>query len=66
LPRDIVLSLGEAPDGSLLAGCRTGLFRLVNKQFVRLQVPQAGTIDAYNSIHYGGGDRTFLATSRLM
>src|ERR1035438_3493294 len=61
LPHDVVLSLGEAPDGSLLAGYREGLYRQKGPRFERVQLP-GGSIDSYSAIQFDGG-KTFIGTT---
>jgi hypothetical protein len=64
LPREVILSLGEAPDGSVLAGCATGLYQLREGCFEKLALPGAGHVDGYSSIRFDGKGQTFIATDR--
>ena len=61
---DVVLSVGEAPDGSLLAGYRAGLFEQKGERFEKVPLPGARGVDSYNSILFDGIGRTFIATER--
>ena len=65
LPQEVVLSLGKAPDGSLLAGYHGGLYQQRGRQFEKVPLPGARGIDGYSGIVFDGVGRTFIATERL-
>ena len=64
LPHDVILSLGEAPDGSLLAGYRGGLYQQKGHRFEKVPLPGARGIDSYSAIRCDGEGRTYIATER--
>ena len=63
LPHDVILSLGEAPDGALLAGYRGGIFQYRGRGFEKVPLPGAG-IDSYSAILYDRGSQTYIGTDR--
>jgi ligand-binding sensor domain-containing protein len=63
LPHDVVLSLGETPDGRLLAGYRSGIYEQDGDRF-ELASLQGASVDSYSAIQFDGHGRTFIATSR--
>ncbi len=62
LPRDVALSLGEAPDGSLLAGYRVGLYQQKGERFEKVPLPDARGVDSYSGIAFDSAGRTYVAT----
>ena len=64
LPRDVVLSLGEAPDGSVLAGYRGGLYEQRGPSFEKVPLLGARGVDGYSSILFDGKVRTYIASDR--
>ncbi|MDE3198996.1 MAG: hypothetical protein KGN84_21785 [Acidobacteriota bacterium] len=64
LPHDVIMSLGEAPGGTMLAGSQSGLFRLQRGVFHLVTLPESAVISTCNSIRYDGRGRTCLATNK--
>ena len=54
------MSLGEAPDGSVLAGYRTGDYRQSADGFKKVWLPGTGVIDSYSAIQFDGQGRTYI------
>jgi len=61
LPASISASIGEAPDGSVLVGNGSGLFRLQADRFERVRLPAGTKVNGYNGILHDG-NRTWIAT----
>jgi ligand-binding sensor domain-containing protein len=53
---------GEAPDGSLLAGGRIGLYRLTANQFRQVPLPGNTTVSWGSGIRSDGSGRTYIGT----
>jgi signal transduction histidine kinase/CheY-like chemotaxis protein len=64
LPREVVLSLGETPDGKVLAGYHGGLYLQRDDRFEKVSLPAGGGIDSYSAIQADSGGRVLIATNR--
>jgi len=64
LPREVVLSLGETPDGKVLAGYRGGLYLQRDDRFEKLPLPGGAGVNSYSAIQADSGGRVLIATSR--
>jgi len=64
LPREVIVSLGEAPDGSVLAGCRAGIYYLQGDHFAKLALPGGGSVGSYSGIQSDSKGRTYITTER--
>ena len=78
LPPSVTASIGEAPDGSVLVGNQSGLFRMRGEKFEKVPLPFSGDapsgetpvsgtvkINGYNSI-FLDGNRTWIGTDKGM
>jgi len=61
IPTSYSAVFGEAPDGSLLAGTNSGLYRLTANQFKQVPMPGATRVIFGSGIQSDGG-RTWIAT----
>jgi len=62
IPASNAAVFGEAPDGSLLAGTNSGLYRLTENQFKRIPMPGAAKVSFGSGIQSDGRGRSWIAT----
>jgi ligand-binding sensor domain-containing protein len=62
IPTSNAAVFGEAPDGSLLAGTNSGLYRLTANQFKQVPMPGATRVSFGSGIQSDGSGRTWIAT----
>ena len=62
IPTSNAAVFGEAPDGSLLAGTNSGLYRLTANQFKRVPMPGATKVSFGSGIESDGSGRSWIPT----
>jgi diguanylate cyclase (GGDEF)-like protein len=62
IPASNAAVFGEAPDGSLLAGTNSGLYRLTENQFKQIPMPGAAKVSFGSGIQSNGSGRSWIAT----
>ncbi len=65
LPREVALSLGEASDGSLLAGYRGGVYQQSGHHFEKLSLPGKGVDEIASHFKYESTLTSLLEMDRV-